>query len=84
VPLSITIPITEENIDLHKRTIKKNSKEEELFIKEVIILLKNLDTSNILDIPNLERVVNDFANIIDNIWMKNSKIVNITKHAKSW
>jgi len=84
VPLSITIPITEENIDFHKRTIKKNSKEKELFIKEVIILLKNLDTSNILDIPNLERVVNDFANIIDNIWMKNSKIVNITKHAKSW
>ena len=40
--------------------------------------------SNVLDIPNLERVVNNFANIINNIWTKNSKIVNITKHAKSW
>jgi len=36
VPLSITIPIAEENIDLHKRTITKNSDEKELFIKEVI------------------------------------------------
>jgi len=49
-----------------KELSKKNSKEKESFIKEVIVSLKNLDTSNILDIPNLERVVNDFANIVDN------------------
>jgi len=79
-----TIPIAEENTDLRKRTIKKNSEEEKPFIKEVIPSLKNLDMSNVLDIPNLERVVNNFANIIDNAWTKNSKIVNITKHAKSW
>jgi len=66
VPLFVTIPITEENTDFHKRTIKKNSEEKELFIKEVIASLKNLDISNILDILNLERVVNDFANIVDN------------------
>ena len=67
MPLSVTIPIAKENINLCKRTIKKNSKEKEFFIKEVITSLKNLDTSNILDIPNLERVVNDFANIVDNV-----------------
>jgi len=80
----IIIPIAEENIDLCKRTITKNSDEEELFIKEVIASFTKLDTSNISDISKLERVVNDFANIIDNAWTKNSKIINITKHVKSW
>ena len=55
-----------------------------MFIKEVIASFKNLNMSNILDIPNLERVVNNFANIVDNTWTKNSKIINITKHVKSW
>jgi len=84
VLLSITIPIAEENINIHKRTITKNSDEEESFIKEVIVSVTKLDTSNISDILKLERVVNDFANIIDSAWTKNLKIVNITKHVKSW
>jgi len=50
VPLTITIPINEENIDFCKRTISKNSDEEDLFIKEVITSFSKLDTSNILDI----------------------------------
>jgi len=66
VLLSITISIAKENINLCKKTITKNSNEKELFIKEVIASFTNLDTSNILDMPKLERVVNDFANIIDN------------------
>jgi len=84
VPLSITIPISKENINLCKRTITKNSDEEELFIREVIASFTKLNISNISDIPKLERVVNDFANIVDNAWTKNSKIVNITRHVKSW
>ena len=84
VPLLIIISIAKENIDLHKWTITKNSNEKELFIKEVIVLFIKLDMSNILDIPKLEGVVNDFANIVDNAWMMNSKIINITKHTKSW
>ena len=84
VPLSVTISIAEENIDLCKRTIIKNSKEKESFIKEVIVSFKNIDTSNLLDISHLEKIVNDFANIIDNAWIKNSRIVNITRHSNSW
>ena len=67
-----------------KELLQKNSNKEELFVKEVIASFTKLDISNILDIPELERVVNDFANIVDNAWTKNSKIINITKHVKSW
>jgi len=37
-----------------------------------------------LEIHQLEKVVTDFANIVESAWMKNSKIVNITKYSKSW
>ena len=67
VLLSVTISITEENINLCKRTIIKDNKEEELFIKEVIISFKNIAISNLSDIPYLEKVVNNFANIVDNV-----------------
>jgi len=64
-PLTSTIPIVEEHITSRKRTITKNSKEEDEFIKEVITFFSKLDTLNILDIPKLEKVVLDFANIVD-------------------
>ena len=40
--------------------------------------------SNLLNISHLEKIVNNFANIVDNIWEKNSNIVNIMRHSKSW
>jgi len=83
-PLISTIPIIEEHIASHKRTITKNSEEEDEFIKEVITSFSKLDTLNISDIPKLEKVVSDFANIVDHTWMKYSKLINITKHSKSW
>jgi len=64
-PLIITISIVEEYIATQKRSITKNSEEKPEFIKEVIIAFSKLDTSNILDISKLEKVVLDFANVID-------------------
>ena len=65
-PLSVTISITEENINSQKRTIIKDSEGKESFFKEVIASFKNINTSNLLDILHLEKIVNDFANIVDN------------------
>lgn len=67
-----------------KITIRKNSIEEESFIKDIISSIKILDISNLLDIPSLEKVVNNFAKNMDNAWSKNVKLTNITKHSKSW
>ena len=84
VSLTITIPIVEEHIATQKRTIIKNSEEEDELIKELIAAFSKLDISNISDIPKLEKVVLDFANIVDHTWMKYSKLANIMKHSKSW
>jgi len=39
---------------------------------------------NILENHQLEKVITDFPDIMESAWTKNSKIVNITKHSKSW
>jgi len=65
VLLIITISITKINIDLQKRTIIKNSDEEDLFIKKVIASFAKLVTSNILGKYQLEKVITDFANITE-------------------
>ena len=82
--LTIMIPIIEENLNSRKQSIIKDSKKEELFIKDIIASIRNLNTSNLSDIHYLEKTIDDFANIIDIIWVKNSKIINVTKHSKSW
>jgi len=55
-----------------------------LFIKKVIASFAKLDILKILEKHQLEKVVTDFADIMEAVWTKNSKIVEITKHSKSW
>ena len=67
-----------------KKSIRKDRDEEEIFVKDIISVIKKLDISNISEISILEEAVNNFAKGMDNVWNKNTKFVNITKHSKSW
>ena len=80
----ITIPIVKEHIQTKKQTIIKESKEEHTFIKELIEVIKLINTNVIQDVKCLENIISAFTNLLECIWIKNSKIVNITKHSKSW
>jgi len=84
VPLTITIPISKEHFDAWGRIITKNSNEENMFIKEVIVSFTKLDLSNVSNTTDLEKTVLEFANIVDCTWTKYSKFVNITHCSKSW
>jgi len=61
----------------------KNSEEEASFIKDVSSIIKNLDVSDMSDTDKLENIVNIFASNTEHAW-KNSKLVNVTRHSKSW
>ena len=74
----------EENINSSKFSIVKNSEEEASFIKDILSIIKNLNVSNLSDIDKLEDVVNTFALYTKHAWEKNSKLINITRHSKSW
>ena len=71
--LIITIPIVEESLNSTKHSIIKDRKEEASFIKDVTIFIRNLNMSNLSDITSLDRVVNDFANIVKSAWEKKLK-----------
>jgi len=58
--------------------------EEYTFVKELIEAIKNIEINNISDINCLNSIVLEFFNSLENIWAKNSKIINITKHSKSY
>jgi len=66
-PLMVTIPIMEENINLTRFSIAKNSKEETSFIKDISSLIRNLDMSNLSDINRLENIVNSLTSNIEHI-----------------
>jgi len=77
-------PIVEEYINSRKCSIIKDSKEESTFIKDLTTSIRNINISNILDVASLDRAVNEFANTVKDSWEKNLKVINITKHSKSW
>jgi len=74
----------EENINLTRFSITKNSEEETSFIKDFSSLIRNQDMSNLSDIDRLENVVNSLTLNIEHTWEKNSKLVNISRYSKSW
>jgi len=83
-PLTVTIPIVEQHIYNRKYSIVKGSVKEKSFIKDLIKNIKTINTSNLTDINSLENVIDSFAKAIKKTWEKNSKIINISKHLKSW
>ena len=82
--LMVTILIVEEHIQTKKHTIVKDSEEEHTFIKELIKVIRNIDINNISDVNCLDNTVHNFASSMENIQVKNLKVVNIMKYSKSW
>jgi len=64
--------------------IVKDSDEEKNFIAELIVAIRGIDTNNISDIDLLKNIVQSLTYNMERKWAKNSKIINITKHSKSW
>ena len=83
-PLTVIIPITEENIISSKFSITKNSKEKESFINNVLYAIKNINVDDLSDSNKLKFVTNTLASKIKNTWRANSKWVNIMRQSKSW
>ena len=82
--LTITISIADEIVSTSKLSIPQNSKQETAFVKEIIVIFKNLETSNITNKDNLENTVNYLKALIKQAWTKNAKRSRIMKHSKQW
>jgi len=82
--LTVTILIEEQHTNNYRHSISKGSKEEKSFIKDLIKDISSINVSNLSNTKSLENVVGLFACIVEKTWDKNSKIVNILRHSKSW
>lgn len=82
--LSITVLIVNETINTLKLSIQQNSKQETIFIEEIILVFKNLNTFNISNKECLKNTVNNFNLLINQTWNKNMKQMRITRHSKQW
>ena len=82
--LTVNIVIFKEYIQTKKCIIIKNSEKEKNFTTELIKAIKRIYTDNITSKEVFKQIIHEFANNMDRIWFKNSKIVNITKYSKSW
>jgi len=72
-PLSITISIVDEIVNTSKLLIQQNSEQEIAFVEEIILIFKNLDSSNFTDKNNLKNTVNYLESLINQAWNKNAK-----------
>jgi len=82
VSLTIKVGITETNIDLSFRLIRKDSKEEENFIVLLINGFSDINSSTITTKEDLESVVQWMANMFKSFWNNHAKLKHITKHSK--
>jgi len=46
--------------------------------------IRNINTLDILNSESLEEVVQEYMIILDSLWYKFSKNINITKHSQVW
>jgi len=83
-PITVDIHIHEEQVQTRNQSLPKNSEEKAYFIKELIYSIKRLTTDSIPSIDALETIVQTFADNINRIWHRHSKVVNITRHSKAW
>ena len=54
------------------------------FITKIIKSVKRLNSDHIKSKEDLEQLVQEFMHNTDKIWLKYSKMVNITRYSKSW
>ena len=54
------------------------------FITIIIKSVKRLNPDHIKSKEDLEQLVQEFMHNTDKIWLKYSKMVNITRYSKSW
>jgi len=64
-PLTVTIPMKEQYSENWRWSITKGSKEEKLFIKNLIKEISSINTSNLSDTIALENVIESFTSTIE-------------------
>ena len=58
---------------MFKLSIAKNSKEEKKFTNDILLIIKNIDISDLSDISKIKDVTNSFTSKVELAWKMNAK-----------
>jgi len=81
---SLEYDMEKEFIQEKKQSIIRNSDKEKEFVNKLRYKLGSMETTNITSCETLECVTQEFTFIVEDLWNKFSKLVNITKRSKVW
>ena len=84
MPLTVDITISEESFSTKQQSLIKESDKEIQFIEDLIQFVRNLNTTFIQNSKSLKEIVCILLIKIEELWIKHSKTVNITRHFKAW
>ena len=82
VPLIIDVGIKKENIDITIQVIKKDSKEEEAFIKDVIKNVRHIDISDLKSQEDIQRYITLLTMAFKDAWSIHFTTKHIIKYSK--
>ena len=77
--LTVTIPIVKEHVQSKKCMIVKDSEEEDVFVKEFIEVFKNINTSDLLNIEQLEDIILYLTTSIERTWVRRIQNLSISQ-----
>ena len=83
-PITIKVSICKERILLLWCLLTKGSNEKKQFIEDIILIIKNLNTSSIPNAETLKEMVHRLASKVEESWQRNLKAVKFTRHSKAW
>ena len=82
--ISLDFQSLSDHTSLSVYIIIKNSGKEKKFVNKLRNKISCINTTNIYDCEKLEEVTQEFTSIVEKLWYKYSKYVNITKCSKVW
>jgi len=82
--LLVDLPISPENIHLHRKALKRNSEEENTFLLAVNMGLHALNFSGLDSTASLDLLTQAISQVFSHAWEANARNITVTSWSKEW
>jgi len=82
--LIVNLPITSENIQVYRKVLKQDSKEEAAFLFSVSEGLSQLDFSALDSVTGLDMLSEAISGLFADCWATYAKRITVTSRSKKW
>jgi len=83
-PLLVNLPISPENIHLHRKALKRDSEEENTFLSAVNMRHRALNFSGLDSTASLDSLAQAISQVFSHTWEANARNITVTSRSKEW